>query len=141
MASALIMVADVSVDFADDPRLLLIVTQIPSSFSDCSVILRYSPDPADKSLWTQVILGLVPMLRPRINPYEPEVTPRVAPTPTGLGARVSPYGMAPTPTGLGPGLGCYMLVYENELEYYGHGATRPGKLDPRLDFDLNLIRT
>ncbi|KAL4368427.1 hypothetical protein GQ457_05G034660 [Hibiscus cannabinus] len=47
-----------------DPRLLLIVTRISNSFFR---LFRYFE---------------VPTLRPRINPYGPEVTPRVAPTPT-----------------------------------------------------------
>ncbi|KAL4339630.1 hypothetical protein GQ457_08G024010 [Hibiscus cannabinus] len=34
-------------------------------------------------LMPTVIGSKVPTLRPRINPYGPEVTPRVAPTPTG----------------------------------------------------------
>ncbi|KAL4385265.1 hypothetical protein GQ457_15G024470 [Hibiscus cannabinus] len=61
-----------------------------------SIYMKYcrcSPDQACKSLWTQVIIGYMPTLRPRINPYGPEVTLRVAPTPTG--PRISPYGCSP----------------------------------------------
>ncbi|KAK8500869.1 hypothetical protein V6N12_019868 [Hibiscus sabdariffa] len=37
-----------------------------------------------------LLAAKVPMLRPRVNPYGPKVTPWVAPTP--IGPRVSPYG-------------------------------------------------
>ncbi|KAL4324896.1 hypothetical protein GQ457_11G024910 [Hibiscus cannabinus] len=87
-----------------DPRLLLIVTRISISFSDCSNILSMFSDscllycllfqnycmPTDfhDLLFTVYMLSLwVPTLRPRINPYGPEVTPRVAPT--SIGPRVS----------------------------------------------------
>ncbi|KAL4324949.1 hypothetical protein GQ457_11G031350 [Hibiscus cannabinus] len=93
-----------------DPKLLLIVTRISSSVSDCSDILSMfsgscllycllfqnycmSTDFLDL-LFTVYMFSLwVPTLRPRINPYGPEVTPRVAPTP--IGPRVSPYGCIP----------------------------------------------
>ncbi|KAL4362204.1 hypothetical protein GQ457_04G019870 [Hibiscus cannabinus] len=128
MTSALTLVADVSVDFADvlvtppivhlpslvpldlfnpvnpslhDPRLMLIVTRISSSFQTvqifrgvmfsgscllyCLLFQNYCmPTDFHDLLFTVYMLSLwVPTLRPRINPYGPEVTPRVAPTPTG----------------------------------------------------------
>ncbi|KAL4335535.1 hypothetical protein GQ457_07G005150 [Hibiscus cannabinus] len=60
--------------------------------ADRDTDLQCSPDQAGKSLWTQV-----PTLRPRINPYGPEVTPRVAPTP--IGPRTTVFTVFPALTG------------------------------------------
>ncbi|KAK8623010.1 hypothetical protein V6N13_117906 [Hibiscus sabdariffa] len=70
-------------------------------------------------LFTVYMLSLwVPTLRPRINPYEPEVTPRVAPTPTGHRAGFK---------------GLHLVVSEPRLVNPGRGkmSARRGRLPAR----------
>ncbi|KAK8608651.1 hypothetical protein V6N13_024068 [Hibiscus sabdariffa] len=104
MTSALTLVADVSVDFADvlvTPPTVHLPSLVPlDPFSPVNPLLHHvlwfmftvlltvtnycMPTDFPELLFTVYMLSLwVPTLRPRINPYGPEVTPQVAPTPTG----------------------------------------------------------